>query len=267
MSSAPGRQARCVRVEAERLDRCRREQRKAVRACLGAGAFQQAVDDDDVRPGELVPAGDATPDEGAMVDEHLKVELGGQSARVAVAGRGLVDAPQSTPEGEVGRLDRVEQQGPVGASVLDEQEGRVTLELGQSERWLQPADDRLQEVTGDGRRVLDLAPRQVRGVAGQVGDDQEAGLGCRCHAAHRRPWSRSNVKTPVTRGLVGRRGDVHADVARHLNKPSPRHHRGCGRRPRNRRERRRDASPRRGARPHAGSPLAPPSGTTPRFRP
>ncbi len=92
------------------------------------------------------------------MNEHLEVEPGRQPARVAVASRRLVDAPQTTPEGKVGGLDRVEQQGPIGAPVLDEQERGVTLELVQSEWRLQPADDRLQEVTRDGRGVLDLAP-------------------------------------------------------------------------------------------------------------
>ena len=177
-----GSEPQGIGVETEGVDGRGREEREAVGSRLGgAGALQQPVDDDDVRPGQLVPAGDATPDERAVVDEHLEVEPGRQPARVAVARRRLVDAPQPAPEGEVGRLDRVEQEGPVGAPVLDEQERRVALELGQSERRLQPADDRLEEVARDGRRVLDLAPRQVGGVAGQVGDDQEAGLGCRCH--------------------------------------------------------------------------------------
>ncbi len=157
--------------------------------------FRSRCDDDDVRTRQLVAAGDSTPDEGAVVDEHLQVQLGRQPTRVAVAGRRLVDAPEPAPEGEVGSLDRVEQQGPVGAPVLDEQERRVALELDQSERRLEAADDRLQEVTGDGRRVLDLAPGEVRGVAGQIGEDQEASLGCRCHVVNRRPWSRSNVNT------------------------------------------------------------------------
>ena len=185
-----------IGVETESVDGGGGEQREAVGSRLGgARALQQSMGDDDIGTRQLVAPGDATPDEGAVVDEHLEVEPRRQPARVAVAGRRLVDAPQSTPEGEVGRLDRVEQQGPVGAPVLDEQERGVTLELGQSERRLQAADDRLQEVAGDGRRVLDLAPREVRGVAGQIGEDQEAGLGCRCHVANRRPWSRSNVNT------------------------------------------------------------------------
>ena len=163
-------------VEPEGIDGRGREEREAVGPRLGgAGALQQPVDDDDVRPGQLVPAGDTTPDERAVVDEQLEVEPGSQPARIAVAGRRLVDAPQPAPKGEVGRLDRVEQEGPVGAPILDEQERRIALELGQPERRLQAADDRLEEVAGDGRRVLHLAARQVGGVAGQVGDDEETG--------------------------------------------------------------------------------------------
>ena len=153
------------------------------------------MDDDDIGSRQLVAAGDLTPDEGAVVDEHLEVEPRRQATRVAIAARGLVDAPESTPEREVGRLDRVEQQRPVGSSVLDEEERGVTLELRQPERRLEAADDRLEEVASDGRRMLDLAPGEVCGIAGQIGDDQEAGLGCRCHAPNARPWSRSNVNT------------------------------------------------------------------------
>ena len=82
---------------------------------------------------------------------------------------------------------------PLGAPVLDEQEGGVALELGQAERRIEAADDRLEQVAGDRRRVLDLAPREVGGVAGQVGDDEETGLGVAAMARHPRPWSRSNV--------------------------------------------------------------------------
>ena len=64
---------------------------------------------------------------------------------------------QPAPEGEIARLDRIEEQRPVGSPVLDEQERCIALELGQSERRLQAADDRLQEVAGDDRRVLQLA--------------------------------------------------------------------------------------------------------------
>ena len=75
-----------VRVETEGINGRGREQREAVGPRLGgARALQQPVDDDDVRPGQLVPAGDATPDERAVVDEQLEIEPGSQPARVAVA--------------------------------------------------------------------------------------------------------------------------------------------------------------------------------------
>ena len=99
------------------------------------------------------------------------------AARLARAAGGRLDAAQSTPERVVGRLDGIDQERAVGPLVLDVQEGGVALELGQAERRLEPADDRLQEVAGDGRRVLQLAAGQVGGVAGEVGDDEEAMLG------------------------------------------------------------------------------------------
>src|SRR6266540_3522305 len=102
------------------------------------------------------------------MDEQLQVQPRRQTARVAVTARGLVDASQSPPEGEVGGLDRVEEERAVRAPILDEEERRVTLELRQPERRSQPADDRLEEIAGDRGRVLDLAPREIRRVPGEV---------------------------------------------------------------------------------------------------
>ena len=139
------------------------EQREAGAARRGGRrALEQPVDEDDVGARQLVATGDPRPDVRAVVDEQLEVEPGRQPARVAVAARRLVDAPQPSPEGEVRGLDRVEQERPVGAPVLDEQEGGVALELGQPERRIEPADDRLEEVAGDRRSVLELAPRRGR---------------------------------------------------------------------------------------------------------
>ena len=87
------------------------------------------MDDDDIRTSQLVPAGDPAPDEGAVVDEQLEIEPGRQPARLAVASRGLVDAPQPAPEGNIGGLDRVEEQRPLGTPVLDEQERAVASNL------------------------------------------------------------------------------------------------------------------------------------------
>ena len=148
-------------------------------------------------PGELVAAGDPAAHVLAVVDEELEVQLRRTLAGVAVAGRRLVDAPEASPKGDVGGLDRVEEEGSLGPPVLDAQERGVALELRQPERRLQAPDDRLEQVARDRRRVLDLAPGEIRGVAGDVGDDQEAGLGCRCHVRQARPWSRSNVNTRI----------------------------------------------------------------------
>ena len=79
-------------------------------------------------------------------------------------------AVQAATECEVAGLDRVQEQRGLGPAVLDEHERRVALQLRQAERRLQPPDDGLEQVAGDRRGVLDLAPRQVCGVAGEVGE-------------------------------------------------------------------------------------------------
>jgi len=56
------------------------------------------------------------------------------------------------------------------------------------------ADDRLEQVARNRGCVLELAGREVRGVAGQVGDLEQSGLGCGGHGENDGPWSRSNVK-------------------------------------------------------------------------
>ena len=164
--------------------------------------------------------------------KSLRSRRGASRHELQVAAGGLVDAAEASTERHVRRLDRIEEQGPVGASVLDEQEGRIAFELHQPEWRFETTDDRLEKVAGDDRRVLDLTPGEIGGIARQVGDDQEAGLGCRCHARHARPWSRSNVKTlwppphtsfvrPAQRHRQGRRGDPDrspADPRRHRDR-------------------------------------------------
>ncbi len=191
-------QAKSAGLEIKGPDRVVCEQREAIAHRPGSRRpLQQTVHEDDVRPSQLVPTGDASTNERAVVHEEFEVEPGRQPARVAVAARGPVDAPQPTPECDVGRLDRVEEQRAVGPPVLDEEECRIALELGQPERWFQAADDRLEEVARDRRRMLDLTSGQVRRVPGEVRDDQEPRLGCRCHGGNARPWSRSNVNSEL----------------------------------------------------------------------
>src|SRR5690349_854422 len=115
------------------------------------------------------------------MQEELEVESRCRPAGGAVAGGRPLDAPQPPPERQVAGLDGIEQEAGFGSSVLDEEERRIAFELGQAVRRLEPPDDRLEEVAGDGRRMLDLGARQVRGVARQVGDEEEPGLGDRGH--------------------------------------------------------------------------------------
>ena len=80
------------------------------------------MDQADVAPSQLVATGDSTADEGPVVDQHLEVQPGSQKTRVAVATGRLVDASQAAPEGDVRRLDRIEEERSVGASVFGEED-------------------------------------------------------------------------------------------------------------------------------------------------
>ena len=182
------RSAEGVGIGADRAHGIRSQDREARRPTLGVvrghrrGALEQPVDNNDRRPGQLVAPGDRGPDVLAVVEEELQVEPGRLAAGVAVAAGRLLDAPEPAAESDVRDLDRVEEQRPVGPAVLDEEERGVALELGQPERRLESPDHGFEEVTGDRRGMLDLAPREVRGVAGEVGDQEESTLGCRSHA-------------------------------------------------------------------------------------
>ena len=143
---------------------------------FGRRALEQPMDDDHVRPGELVTPRNRRSDVRAVVDEQLEVQLRGERARVAVAGRRLVDAAQPPAEREVGRFDGVEEQRAVRPAVLDAQERGVAFEFRETEWGIEPPDDRLEQVSRDRGRVLELALREVRRVPGQVRDDEEAGL-------------------------------------------------------------------------------------------
>ena len=95
--------------------------------------LQQPVDDDHVRPEELLPAGDLLEDGGAVVDDELEVEIGDPGARVALAGGRLADVAAAPAEPEVAALDRVEEHRPVDLLGGRKGERGVALELGQPE--------------------------------------------------------------------------------------------------------------------------------------
>ena len=70
-----------VRLETEGNNRGGREQGEAIPTRLvGSGPLEQAMDQNDVAPSQLVATGDATVDEGPVVDEHLEVEARCQPA-------------------------------------------------------------------------------------------------------------------------------------------------------------------------------------------
>ena len=103
--------------------------------------------------------------------KNFRSSRGAKRHERAIAARRLIDASKSAPEGDVRGLDGVEQQGGVSPTVLHVHEGGIALELGQPERAVRGVPTmRLEQVAGDDRRVLDLAAREVRGVARQVGD-------------------------------------------------------------------------------------------------
>ena len=156
--------------------------------------------EDHVRTRDLVAAGDARPDERAVMREELEVELRGEVARAAVARGRRVDAPQAPAEREIAGLDRVEQEHRIGAAVLDEQERGIALELREPEWGLEPADDRLEEVARDRGCVLDLAPGEVRRVPGQVGDEEDSGLSGDGHVRTLHLGADSKVKARILQG-------------------------------------------------------------------
>ena len=175
---APELQPEGDRVQAKPFDGSTSEEGEAIGSRVrGDRALEQAVNEDHVGSGELVATGDEAPDVRAVVHEQLQIEPGSKPARVAVAACRLFDAAQPAPEGEVGGLEGVDEQKAVRPLILDVQEGCIALELRQAERRLEPADDGLEQVAGDRRRVLELAARKVGRVAGQIGDHEIAGLG------------------------------------------------------------------------------------------
>ena len=95
--------------------------------------LEQPVDDDHVRPEELLAAGDRLLDRRAVMDHELEVEVRDPDAGVALARGRLADVPAAPAEAEVAALDRVEQHRAVDPVGGHEREGGVTLELGQPE--------------------------------------------------------------------------------------------------------------------------------------
>ena len=75
--------------------------------------LEQPVGDDDVRPQELLAAGDLLVDGRAVVDDELEVEVRDADAGVALARGRLADVAAAPAEPEVAALDGVEEHRPV----------------------------------------------------------------------------------------------------------------------------------------------------------
>ena len=145
--------------------------------------LEQPMDDDHVRPEQLLPAGDLLDDRLAVVDDELEVEVRDPAAGVALARRRLPDVAPAAAEAEVAALDGVEQQRPVDGLADGVGERRVALELGQPEAGAEGGDHRADEVGEDVLGVVELDVGEVAGVAGDVGDEERRGLGG-CHRHH-----------------------------------------------------------------------------------
>jgi len=75
--------------------------------------LQQAVDDHDVAPDELLPPGHPLPGDEPVMGDELQVEPGHADTCVALARRGLADVADAALEREVAALDDVAETGPV----------------------------------------------------------------------------------------------------------------------------------------------------------
>ena len=119
------------------------------------------MDDDHVRPEQLLAPGDLLLDRDAVVDDELEVEVGDPDARVALARRRLADVAATPAEAEVAALDRVEQHRPVDRLGGHVRERGVALELGQPEVGPERGDDRADQVGQDVLRVVELDVGEV----------------------------------------------------------------------------------------------------------
>ena len=71
------------------------------------------MDDDDVRPEQLIPAGDLLAQRQAVMGYELEVQVGNAHARIALARSCLAHVAPAASEAEIAALDRVENDGAV----------------------------------------------------------------------------------------------------------------------------------------------------------
>ena len=139
--------------------------------------LQKAMDQDDVAAGELLAPRHPLFDELAIMADELEIEALHVPAGAALAGCRGFDVPKPPAEGEIGRFDRVLKQRSVdfGRDCVDK--GGVPLELREPQRRAKPFQHSVHHVGDDVLRVVEFGRFKKFGVAGDVGDQKQAGSG------------------------------------------------------------------------------------------
>jgi hypothetical protein len=107
--------------------------------------------------------------------DELQVERADERARRAGTGRGAAHFVEPQLEGDVAALDHVEQPLGVGEGCgrrVDED--GVAFELDEAQGLAQARDHEMGQLVHDAVSVLELGVRQVRGIAGDIRDDEVA---------------------------------------------------------------------------------------------
>ena len=144
---------------------------------LADAVLEQAVDDDDIGPHELLAAGHPLAGDRAVMGHELEIQPGDAAAGVALARRRPLDVTEAALEHEVAALDHVPEAGTIHGRRGHPDERGVPLELGELERWAQRPDDGVDEVGQDVLGVVELHVGQVAAVPRDVSDDQTGRLG------------------------------------------------------------------------------------------
>ena len=166
------------RVKTERFrerSRHHRVTREPVR--LRDGVLEQTVRDDDVPPGQLLAVAAAAAHVLARVDDELQVELGCLATGGTATARRALDPLETRAEGEVALLDGIEDGRRIGAALRRVCEDGVALELVQAQDVPELLADRRRDVGHHVLGLLERAVDHVAGVAGDVGDHEDAAAG------------------------------------------------------------------------------------------
>src|SRR3972149_3430778 len=128
--------------------------------------LQQAMDQDDVRSGEIFAAGVALDHKAAVVRNELEAERTDRRARVAAAGRRPCHIQQAVGEVEVAGFDELGEQLTVperrGGGIA---ENRVAFALHELHGGREPLAGGRGQVMNEGVRVFEFGARKKRCIA------------------------------------------------------------------------------------------------------